>query len=1230
MYEAVVSPIGPPTVVPVRNPSFLPNWKRRRLKQRSNFSVSVSLEGLFHGITSVFPVVVVPALGLLSVTTRRRREDDLEEDVAGSWIMFSSPTAFNRSVWLRCPSLLFEEGGRMLDGVNNRLVEEERHFVHLDSGRIPVSGKKDGSCDDSVVAYQRVCVRTDDGGVIALDWPDNLDLKEHGLDTTVLLVPGTTKGSLDRDVRSFLCQTLRYGCFPVVMNPRGCAGSPVISPRLFTAADSGDIATAIRFIKRTRPWTTLMCVGWGYGSNMLTKYLGESGEETSVTAAVCLDNPFDLDEATRSYPHCDALDQKLAHGLVDVLQTNKEIFQGKNKGFDVARALSATTVRDFEEAISMISYGFADIKEFYSMCSTQNSVRSVRVPLLFIQSDERIAPILAIPHNSIMKNPFSSLLMCSCLPSNVFKSGRSSTVWCQHLAIEWLQAVELALLSGRHPLLEGVNIPLNISCNFPLLNNSESEKTLSSTSKIKGKYLFTSQNSQTEIHTVKLPQSNEVSYMFEERNYTEPEIASGCETSPTKQLNTNSVFGNESFVDVEKDVPSDNENSQALVTAAVIFKMLDARSVRLDSNQKRMVLTSVEHGESLMKALQGVVSKTVYEQLVNTIYDVLQTQSTKPDLDGLRKCGCNPDINSHTQEKVEETPRLEVDDLRDQRNYVIDDKMHGVSAQVHWFRNSAVGNGATSQDIITHNSEVVKPCLEMEHNQMETNRSEEVHAVKDHLFEYNAVAQNHTVHQPHDGDQMISLSLEKVKEKEKDNDWEMLEANQNRSVDGNEGGNEKILKNDSHDGGTMVGDLTSVMCSSSVLSCHHNDKFQDSYERIISISNNTDNPKMPEKLKAGIQDTNHGKLMSTITEKAMSVVASPIVPTHNDGRLDHDRLVTMLMELGQKGGLFRVFCNIALLWGGIRSATNLTDRLIGYLRIAERPLFQRILGFACMVLMIWSPIAIPLLPNIVLSWETKISYGIIGYACLAGLHAAVLILIILWGKRIRGYNHPLKQYGLSFPSISKIHGFFRGLIGGATLVIAVHLVNASLGYAFFVKPPNLPRFSAGATILVKEYGRLALLFIRGTLIAFCVAVMEELLFRSWLLDEISVDYGYNLAVIISGLSFSLFQRSLSSIPGFLFLSLALSGVKQRDHGSLYIPIGVRSGTMLTSFLIQILGFITYRSSTPFWLVGTHFRHPFDGAVGLSFCIMLAIFLYPREQLDCQKAQENIQNQMGDA
>lgn len=66
-----------------------------------------------------------------------------------------------------------------------------------------------------------------------------------------------------------------------------------------------------------------MSIGWGYGANMLTKYLGEVGERTPLTAAVCIDNPFDLKEATRSFPHHIAMDQKLTGGLIDILRTNK-------------------------------------------------------------------------------------------------------------------------------------------------------------------------------------------------------------------------------------------------------------------------------------------------------------------------------------------------------------------------------------------------------------------------------------------------------------------------------------------------------------------------------------------------------------------------------------------------------------------------------------------------------------------------------------------------------------------------------------------------------------------------------------------------------------------------------------------------------------------------------------------------------------------------------------------
>lgn len=66
-----------------------------------------------------------------------------------------------------------------------------------------------------------------------------------------------------------------------------------------------------------------MGVGWGFGANMLTKYLAEVGERTPLTAATCINNPFDLEEATRSFPYHVALDEKLSDGLKDILRANK-------------------------------------------------------------------------------------------------------------------------------------------------------------------------------------------------------------------------------------------------------------------------------------------------------------------------------------------------------------------------------------------------------------------------------------------------------------------------------------------------------------------------------------------------------------------------------------------------------------------------------------------------------------------------------------------------------------------------------------------------------------------------------------------------------------------------------------------------------------------------------------------------------------------------------------------
>ncbi len=58
----------------------------------------------------------------------------------------------------------------------------------------------------------------------------------------------------------------------------------------------------------------------------------------------------------------------------------------------------------------------------------------------------------------------------------------------------------------------------------------------------------------------------------------------------------------------------------------------------------------------------------------------------------------------------------------------------------------------------------------------------------------------------------------------------------------------------------------------------------------------------------------------------------------------------------------------------------------------------------------------------------------------------------------------------------------------------------------------------------KVFGRMLMLAGQGIVTATGVALVEELLFRSWLPNEIAVDLGYHQGIIISGLAFSLFQR----------------------------------------------------------------------------------------------------------
>ncbi|CAL9084504.1 unnamed protein product, partial [Musa textilis] len=1721
---------------------------RRRRRRRSKLSVRSALDDLVSAFPSPasLDLLLTPAIGLAAGAAlylfSLQKGTNGVDNVVGEWVIFTSPTPFNRSVLLRCPSVSFEDGGELLaDGVNEKLLTEERHYMNLDRGSMTVARKKGEEGPEKKMQYQRVCVATDDGGVISLDWPVNLELgMEHGLDTTVLIIPGTTEGSMDRNVRAFVFDVLQHGCFPIVMNPRGCAGSPVTTPRLFTAADSDDVFTAVRFVSMARPWTTVMSVGWGYGANMLTKHLSEVGESTVLTAAVCIDNPFDLAEVTRSFPHHVSLDQKIRSGLIDILRANKELFQGKAKGFDVGRALSAKSIRDFDGAISMVSHGYHTIEDFYSKISTRKLIGNLKIPVLFIQSDDGTVPTFSIPRGSIAENPFTSLLLCSYLPSTGVTSKNSAILWCQRLALEWMSAVEFALLKGRHPLLKDVDVVINPSRGLAFIDDRTPEKSISSGAKgsCDSSGLYISHKIADRQTYGKLSQPSPVNGFLNDsvnialkqndvavQGEADDNLDSRSKLQQIKSVDNEGTKNNRSIIDFKNESAvnaineGDDEGNKVLQTAAVVMNMLDiTMPSALDDEQKKKVLSAVGRGENLLRALQGAVPEDVRGKLTSAVTEILQTQGTKLNLEGLNRIGWIPNVTSKVKSRIqdsikevsivnkgdnecnsgvdhEEKVQGDTSELNSARNtmpesiktseqrtsqsprmleagyepsqdinlerlgYMADETaaeqqkisqnqgisdrhneddkdlnnpchIHngegkksshseeqlisisvsnteeeslssGMSASDHQImpqesnelqknedkspqdlhqnlhnstqlnenspqhsssetpsisvtqaldaltgfddstqlavnsvfgvlenmidqleKNSNKGDDDEMKRSKDEDSQTLSPSLptvnkdnygRAEHrnnrssegsdvslsskhldshlNQKDTQSKEVVenklgenlvadilkssaedsirksevstlgfnslnnnsvskfgpvqncpphiainpyywgspyeaylqkylysqfpglkpsdldsttdlfldpekgqwkmldqagtfhnnlgegwknqiisgyneshhnsakHGDTDNIIEtsyvilnsefpefeqqltgicdmkggYNAteeaafclvrdslldalkvevgrrlstsnlkemervlvddmkqvadtiiqavVLDNHLnlrllsevnhltlvkfgtiegertvkiissaveetsqlkkilpvgvivgsllaslrkhfkIAASRDGDQIKdieqavnvqeTLSVKDVNTKNELHDDEKVHAH-----DDSVSGNQNLAKVSYNDDGVMIGAVTAALGATALLACHQQkDTYSNgqamevpSRETIEKGSQNEEHDR-PEEATHEKIPTN---IMCNLAEKAMSI-AGPVVPMKDDGEVDQERLVTVLAELGQKGGLLRLVGKIALLWGGIRGAMSLTDRLISFLHISERPLLQRVIWFGCMALVLWSPVVVPLLPMLVQSWTTKTSNKFAEYACVLGLYASSMILVVLWGKRIRGYDNPLEQYGLDFTAPRAL-GFIKGLVGGMAIVMSVHSINGLLGYASLACPSFSPLFRADPVLLLKSFVNMLLKGVRGIITAAGIALAEELLFRSWLLEEVAVDLGYYRAIVISGIAFSLIHgyglidilifyfsnyRSLPSVPGFLLLSLALFGIKQRSQDKIYVPIGIRSGIMFTNFTLQTGGFIRYKLGTPPWLISTHPLHPFDGVVGLG-------------------------------
>src|SRR5580704_6495536 len=137
------------------------------------------------------------------------------------------------------------------------------------------------------VALERERLELPDGDFIDLDW---LDRQKTG---PLILILHGFEGSIESHyAKGMLCSINQQGWRGVFMHFRGCSGEPNRLPRGYHSGETNDLHYVIQILQQREPDIDLAAIGYSLGGNVLLKWLGETGLENPLKAAIAISVPF--------------------------------------------------------------------------------------------------------------------------------------------------------------------------------------------------------------------------------------------------------------------------------------------------------------------------------------------------------------------------------------------------------------------------------------------------------------------------------------------------------------------------------------------------------------------------------------------------------------------------------------------------------------------------------------------------------------------------------------------------------------------------------------------------------------------------------------------------------------------------------------------------------------------------------------------------------------------------
>jgi len=261
----------------------------------------------------------------------------------------------------------------------------------------------------SSLEYRREIIQASDDAPLVIDW-----FGEHNATgPTVFILPGVSGHSQAGYITPLVLQLSKKGYCVAVHSHPGMNGAPLTKGRFTRCFDTVDTAQLVAHVKRSRPNSPLIAIGYSLGAAMLVKYIGshkhdksEGMGEMPISAAMVVSCPWDFTKIIK-HIQTDPMAKLYDRYFCSIYRAVIEAL-GCGGGFSkemVDRVGTCYSLAELDELITRKIWGFENISDYYASVGCVKELANVSIPLLVLHAnDDPLVPTRVVPKDVITAN----------------------------------------------------------------------------------------------------------------------------------------------------------------------------------------------------------------------------------------------------------------------------------------------------------------------------------------------------------------------------------------------------------------------------------------------------------------------------------------------------------------------------------------------------------------------------------------------------------------------------------------------------------------------------------------------------------------------------------------------------------------------------------------------------------------------------------------------------------